>query len=245
MDTNGNGRRDAYVEPDQPVDPAKDKRFGSGFYAVSPAPDGSVWGIGARVPRRGRAAGPGDEPAGDGAGGSVRAAARQSGAPVQGFSPRGMDVDRNGVVWAALASGHMASFDRRKCKGPLNGPAATGQHCPEGWTLYPEPLPQIKGVTDSGERRGELLHVGRSVRHAGPRRQHADRYRQRLRGPAGLEGRQVDRAPRALPDSATTRNGWTAASTIQRPAGRAGGCGRRSARGRRSTWKPARARPAR
>ena len=44
----------------------------------------------------------------------------------------------------------MASFDRRKCKGPLNGPKATGQHCPEGWTLYTEPLPQLKGVTESG-----------------------------------------------------------------------------------------------
>ena len=30
MDTNGNGKRDAYVEPDQPVDPTKDKRFGGG-----------------------------------------------------------------------------------------------------------------------------------------------------------------------------------------------------------------------
>ena len=69
---------------------------------------------------------------------------------MHGFSPRGMDVDRNGVVWAALASGHLASFDRRKCRGPLNGPKATGQHCPEGWTLYPEPLPQLAGVTDSG-----------------------------------------------------------------------------------------------
>ena len=48
----------------------------------------------------------------------------------------------------------MASFDRRKCKGPLNGPTATGQHCPEGWTLYPEPLPQFKGVTDSGSVEG-------------------------------------------------------------------------------------------
>jgi hypothetical protein len=71
-------------------------------------------------------------------------------APVQGFSPRGMDIDRNGVVWAALASGHLASFDRRKCTGPLNGPTATGQHCPEGWTLYTEPLPQLQGVTEPG-----------------------------------------------------------------------------------------------
>ena len=44
MDTNGNGKRDAFVEPNQPVDPTKDKRHNGAFYAVSPAPDGSVWG---------------------------------------------------------------------------------------------------------------------------------------------------------------------------------------------------------
>ena len=43
MDTNGNGKRDDYVEPNAPLDPAKDKRFGGAFYSVSPAPDGSVW----------------------------------------------------------------------------------------------------------------------------------------------------------------------------------------------------------
>src|SRR5690606_20786603 len=75
-------------------------------------------------------------------------------AAVQGFSPRGMDVDRNGVVWAALASGHMASFDRRKCTGPLNGPTATGQHCPDGWTFYPAPLPQMQGVETPGSAEG-------------------------------------------------------------------------------------------
>jgi hypothetical protein len=61
-----------------------------------------------------------------------------------------MDIDRNSVAWVALASGHLASFDRRKCEGPLNGPAATGQHCPEGWTFYTEPLPQIGGVNSPG-----------------------------------------------------------------------------------------------
>jgi len=71
-------------------------------------------------------------------------------APVQGFSPRGLDIDRNGVVWTVLASGHMASFDRKKCKGPLNGPTATGQHCPEGWTLYQLPGPQFQGATTAG-----------------------------------------------------------------------------------------------
>jgi hypothetical protein len=61
-----------------------------------------------------------------------------------------LDIDTNGVVWTVLASGHFASFDRRKCKGPLNGPAATGKQCPEGWTLYRTPGPSFKGLTDYG-----------------------------------------------------------------------------------------------
>ena len=55
-----------------------------------------------------------------------------------------------GVIWTALAgSGHLASFDRRKCR-VLSGPAATtAQHCPEGWTLYRTPGPSFKGATDA------------------------------------------------------------------------------------------------
>lgn len=151
VDTNGNGRRDAWVEPNQPLDPAKDKRISTGFYAVSPAPDGSVWGSSLGFPGAILRLVPGPNP-------SETAlievyelpAVTDPKADVLGFSPRGMDVDRNGVAWVALASGHMASFDRRRCKGPLNGPKATGQHCREGWTFYPEPLPQLKGVTDVG-----------------------------------------------------------------------------------------------
>jgi hypothetical protein len=48
----------------------------------------------------------------------------------------------------------MASFDRRKCRGALNGPTATGQHCPEGWTFYAEPLPQLGNVKSSGSGEG-------------------------------------------------------------------------------------------
>ena len=145
MDTNGNGKRDAYAEPNEPVDPAKDKRFGSAFYSVAPAPDGSVWGSALGYPGAVVRLVPGANP-------PETALAEVYEPPVsQGaFSPRGMDIDRDGVAWAALASGHLASFDRRKCKGPLNGPKATGQHCPEGWTLYAEPLPQMKGVTTPG-----------------------------------------------------------------------------------------------
>ena len=61
-----------------------------------------------------------------------------------------MDIDRNGVVWTPLSSGHLAGFDRRRCKGPLNGATATGRHCPEGWTLHSFPGPQLANVKDSG-----------------------------------------------------------------------------------------------
>ena len=71
-------------------------------------------------------------------------------AATEGYAPRGMDVDGNGVVWTVLSSGHLASFDRRKCKGPLNGPTAMGQHCTEGWALYPFPGPNYKGATEAG-----------------------------------------------------------------------------------------------
>ena len=63
-----------------------------------------------------------------------------------GYAPRGIDIDRNGVIWTALSgSGQLASFDRSKCK-VTNGPQATGQHCREGWTFYTQPGPKMKGV---------------------------------------------------------------------------------------------------
>ena len=144
LDTNGNGRRDDYVEPDQPVDPKKDKRINAAFYGVAPSPvDGSVWGSVLGYPGAIVRLSPGADP-------PATALAEIYEPPLPGYSPRGMDIDSHGVVWAPLASGHLASFDRRKCRGPLNGPTATGQQCPEGWTLYPFPGPQLANVTDSG-----------------------------------------------------------------------------------------------
>jgi len=150
LDTNGNGKRDNYVEPDQPVDPALDKRIARGLYAVSPAPDGSVWGSSLGYPGAVIRLDPGSNPPGTALVEYYELPLNESGEPVEGYSPRGMDVDREGVAWVALASGHLASFDRRKCTGSLNGPDATGQHCPEGWTFYTEPLPQFQGLDQPG-----------------------------------------------------------------------------------------------
>ena len=108
--------------------------------------DGSVWGSVQGMPGALVRLVPGLESARDGA---LRDTTKCRGTtrrrPRQGFAPRGMDVDSKGVVWTVLSSGQLASFDRRKCKGPLNGPTATGQHCPEGWTLYPLPGPELQG----------------------------------------------------------------------------------------------------
>ena len=143
LDTNGNGKRDAYVEPNQPVDPTKDKRIFAGFYAVMPSPaDGSVWGSVRTFPGAVVRIAPGSNP-------SETALAEIYNIPLPGFGIRGADIDKQGVVWASLASGHLASFDRRKCKGPLNGPKATGDHCPEGWSFYKYPGPGFEGIGDN------------------------------------------------------------------------------------------------
>jgi hypothetical protein len=142
LDTNGNGRRDEYVEPNQPIDAAKDKRIipGSGPYAVMPHPsDGSVWytvGVFGGTP------------------GFLRFDPKTQlsevyhvPAPLYGI--RGGDIDKNGVLWGSASSGHLVSFDRRKCKAPLNGPKATGDHCPEGWASHQYPGPGFRGLGEN------------------------------------------------------------------------------------------------
>jgi hypothetical protein len=48
----------------------------------------------------------------------------------------GLESDANGVVYDAWRiSGHFTAFDRSKCK-TTQDPTASGQSCPEGWTIY-------------------------------------------------------------------------------------------------------------
>jgi hypothetical protein len=118
------------------MDPKRDLRVAVSIYAVMPSPaDGSVWGsVAFRYP-----------------GAVVRfdphtRLSEIYNVPAPGFGVRGADIDRNGVVWVSLASGHLGEFDRRKCRGPLNGPTATGDHCPEGWTFHRLPGPGFVNV---------------------------------------------------------------------------------------------------
>ena len=169
LDTNGNGKRDPYAESEQKVltapsgeslatsaavpaiaDPTHDTRLNAAFYAIAIGPDGMVWGSVLGFPGGIVRLNPGSNPPETSLAEYYEVPYNNPKAKVWGYSPRGMDVDGNGVAWVALGSGHLASFDRRKCKGPLNGPTATGQHCPEGWTLYPSPGPNFKNIKESG-----------------------------------------------------------------------------------------------
>jgi hypothetical protein len=151
LDTNGNGKRDAFVGPNDPLDPTKDKQISGSPYGVTISPaDGTIWGSILGFPGKIVRVVPGSNPTETALTEVYELPWNNPKAKVQGFSPRGLDIDTNGVVWTVLSSGHFASFDRRKCTGKLNGPNATGQQCPEGWTLYPFPVPNLKGVTDSG-----------------------------------------------------------------------------------------------
>ena len=144
IDTNGNGKRDEYVEPNQPVDPSKDKRIVGALYGIGVNPqDGTIWGSVLTFPGYVIRVDPGSNP-------SQTALAEIYEPPLPGYGPRGFDIDRNGIAWVPLASGHMGKFDRSKCK-VLRGPeTATGRHCPEGWTLYPFPGPQLQGLNETG-----------------------------------------------------------------------------------------------
>jgi hypothetical protein len=141
LDTNGNGKVDAYTEPGKPEEQGKDMRIaGSGPYAVMPHPtDGSVWytvNVFAGPP------------------GFLRFDPKTKlsefyALPKEAIGLRGGDIDKNGVVWGSGSNGTLISFDRRKCKAPLNGPNATGNHCPEGFAFHKYPGPGFEGLENT------------------------------------------------------------------------------------------------
>ena len=147
VDTNANGKRDeGYNQPGQPPDYSKDTRVTYAVYAMAYSPaDKVVWGSSLIHPGYIVRVDPGRNP-------PDTALTEVYKVPLPGFGIRGMDVDRNGVAWLPLDSGHIASFDRKKCKGPLNGPGAEkGEKCPEGFTFYPLPGPGFQGDSGAAE----------------------------------------------------------------------------------------------
>ena len=139
LDTNGNGKLDEFG--DKPEE-GKDTRYnpGSGPYAVMPHPtDGSIWYTSGMF---------GGRP------GFLRFDPKTKLSefyelPKEAIGVRGGDIGKDGVLYGSGSAGHLIAFDRRKCKAPLNGPNATGNHCPEGFTLTKYPGPGFDDVPNS------------------------------------------------------------------------------------------------
>ena len=163
VDVNGDGKIGAYTKAPEPVDPTLDRAVPNpGAYGIAFNPvDGSVWysqvqSIPGKLVRMVRGNNPPETctaeywepPFGN---------PKMPG--VYGSHVRGIDIDTNGLVWTPLAGeGHLASFDRKKCAikgGPAS--ATDGQHCPEGWTLYPVPGPVFK--TDPSVKAGHNYYM--------------------------------------------------------------------------------------
>ena len=153
LDTNGDGRiTKPWNEPpsrggsnEAAFDPALDTRIVVGAYGIIASPlDDAIWVVSDDYPGQLLRLNPGDNP-------PRTCSSELYTVPVErGYRTRGLDVDRNGVLWTALAgSSHFASFDRTRCV-VFNGPAVrNGRQCDEGWTLHKTPGPLFAG-TDIG-----------------------------------------------------------------------------------------------
>ena len=146
LDTNGNGKRDEWVEPNQAgrSDERQTRRGGLLRYRREP---GGRFGVGIR--RR-------DFPAPSC--GSTRGQIRRR--------PRSRNSTRCRSTPAPTASAGWTStatvWSGLRCRAViwrastgasaklLNGPTATGKHCPEGWTLHTLPGPNFESLKEPG-----------------------------------------------------------------------------------------------
>ena len=221
LDTNGNGKRDDYVEPNQPVDPAKDKRI---VRASTPScPARSTAPSGARIARI-RAPSYARS-------GSKSAAGRRSQSSQRAgawLRVRGGDIDSKGVVWCRCERSPW-QFDRTKCKGPLNGPKATGDHCLRAGRSISTGT-RVQGIGDNSAE-SSYYSWARQHNHVRTRRGRAGVDRQSDRRLIALEGRKM--VTLRVPYPWAYAKGPTVASTIPIPAGRDEDCGPRAAIARR------------
>ena len=153
LDTNGNGKRDAYVEGEQKVataangeslgtaqavntvtDPTKDTRLNAAFYGIGISPDGMVWGTVLGFPGGIVLAESWVEPAGNRARGILRSAvATIREEPCRAIRRVVVDVDlqRRRRLGGAGQRTPRQRFDRRNVqRSAFNGPAATGRTVP-------------------------------------------------------------------------------------------------------------------
>jgi hypothetical protein len=169
LDTNGNGKRDAYTEPDAPPDPTKDRRINAPFYAVMPNPvDGSVWGAVLGVPGAVVRLAPGKNP-------PETAIAEIYNVPSPGFGARGADIDSKGVVGLARQRSH-GELRSKQVQGAAQGSEGDWRSLPGGMDVPSVSRSRIQGDRRE-QRRGELLLLGGPAQHVRAGQRRADVHR--------------------------------------------------------------------
>ena len=150
LDTNGDGKIDANREnwnkTEKETDPKKDTKISGFMYGLNVNPtDGSVWSakFSPAVPSGVVRMEPGANPP-ETCKVEYYEPPKKADGTYAAFNGRGVDMDSAGIAWVAFGSGQIGRFDRSKCK-VTNGPTATGQQCPEGWTFLDSPGPKVAG----------------------------------------------------------------------------------------------------
>ena len=183
LDTNGNGKRDDYVEPNQPVDPAKDKRIVAGLYGIGYDPADGI-DLGHRCsafPAASCASIPGDNP-------PETTLTEYYEVPSTSRRRRSTAIRR--AAWTSTATASCGCRSRA-----ATWRASTAASAKVRSTARPRPASIARKAGRSirsrarssrtsprpGSAEVELLHLGRSVRHVRARQERADRHRQRRR----------------------------------------------------------------
>ena len=212
IDTNGDGAiTKPWNEPGEAVDAARDTRLDGFAYGIIPNPaDGSIWitrgsmsGPATEFPGSILRLDPGESPPRDLHRRGLRAAVRESGRRPRGLGLRAARDRRRS------RRGALDGAQRERAPGELRppqvrNPERTRGHrpaLPGGLDAPLHPGSPDAGGGGVGQRGFPLLQLGRSVRHARPRRERADGERQRLRLAAGAApaDRRVGRHARSVP----------------------------------------------
>ncbi len=201
LDTNGNGKQDAWVEPDAAVDPTKDKRIDTSFYAIAVSPsDGAIWGDANEMP------------------GAIVRVSLGSNPPTTTLAEIYEVPYRTGARTACVSASRLGRRRERRrldragqralrqlrstqVQSTVERAECHRQAVQGGVVLLHGARSEFQGWQPRIGRRGlQLLQLGGQVRLAGRREERSNRNRQPLRRAARTPERQVGRGARAIPD---------------------------------------------
>ena len=220
LDTNGNGKQDAWVEPDDAG--RSDQGQADRYELLRRSRSARSTDRSGATPMNSRAplvrVIPGSNPPIDGARGNLRSADRP-GARARCYHAARHRRRRQRRRVDRAGERPLRQLRPAQVQGPLNGPKATGEHCDEGWTFYPVPGPNFKGNAESAAAdsnyytwvdKYDTLGLGKNVPIATGNLSDSLLFLQ--------DGKWVSRACPTRWASSSSRS--TAASTIRTPAGR-------------------------